>query len=407
MPLKYDNLFDDISGFQPLISAAKRAVKGKRHKPGAAMFMANLETAVLQLERELRDRCYVPGPYSEFTVTDAKTRNISAAPFRDRVVHHALCGVLEPIFERGFVYDSYANRQGKGSHRAVDRYEKFRDRFAYVLRCDIYRYFPAIDHALLKADLRRRITCDSTLWLADLIVDRSNKQEPVDLHYPGDDLLAPLTRRRGLPIGNLSSQFFGNLYLDGMDHFCREVLSARGYVRYVDDFALFHDDPEILDQWRQRLASFLALRRLSLHPRKTQIIATNEPTRFLGYELLPDGRRRLPEENIRRFRGRLRSMRDRWRAGTIEIADVKQRVNAWISHAEHADTWRLRHAVFEGRMFDPFLDNCFRDGGFSPKRKPVRPSHAARSARRLLEQQTQERAIRKPQQEPIRKPEQQ
>ena len=113
----------------------------------------------------------------------------------------------------------------------------------YVLRCDIYRYFPAIDHDILKRDLRRRIACRWTLELADRIIDGSNKQEAVDLHFPGDDLLAPLQRRRGLPIGNLTSQFFSNLYLDGFDHFCKEVLRAKGYVRYVDDFALFHDDP--------------------------------------------------------------------------------------------------------------------------------------------------------------------
>ncbi len=116
------------------------------------------------------------------------------------------------------MFDSYANRTGKGSHAAVDRYERFRDRFRHVLRCDIYRYFPAIDHAILKADLRRRIACEPTLRLLDAIVDGSNAQEPVDLHYPGDDLLAPLDRRRGLPIGNLTSQFFAILYLDGFDH---------------------------------------------------------------------------------------------------------------------------------------------------------------------------------------------
>ena len=119
------------------------------------------------------------------------------------------------------------------------RYEAFRDRFRYVLRADIYRYFPAIDHEVLKRDLRRRLACRRTLALADRIIDASNPQEAVRLHYPGDDLFTPLERRRGLPIGNLTSQFFANLYLDGLDHFCKEVLRAKGYVRYVDDFALF------------------------------------------------------------------------------------------------------------------------------------------------------------------------
>ena len=193
-------------------------------------FLANLEKEVLRLERELRSGCYQPGRYKTIEVRDPKHRVVSAAPFRDRVVHHAFCAVCEPIFERGFIYDSYANRRGKGTHRAVARYEAFRDRFRAVLRCDVYRYFPAIDHQILKDDLRRRIACPRTLALADRIVDGSNPQEPIDLYFPGDDLFTPFERRRGLPIGNLTSQFFANLYLDGLDHFCKEVLRAEAVI---------------------------------------------------------------------------------------------------------------------------------------------------------------------------------
>ena len=278
---------------------------------------------------------------------------MSAAPFRDRVVRHAFCAVCEPIFERGFVYDSYANRLGKGTHRAVARYEKFRDGYRHVLRCDIYRYFPAIDHEILKRDLRRRIACERTLDLADRIIDGSNPQEPVHQFFPGDDLLTPLERRRDLPIGNLTSQFFANVYLDGLDHFCKEVLRAKGYQRYVDEFALFHDDREQLEEWRRRIGMFLEKRRLRLHPRKTVVLPTHEPATFLGFVLLPDGRRRLPEDNIRRFRNRLRGLRDRWRHGTVTEDEVTRRVRSWIAHAEHANTWRLRHAIFRAGWFDP------------------------------------------------------
>jgi RNA-directed DNA polymerase len=291
---------------------------------------------------------------------------VSAAPFRDRVVHHALCAVIEPLFEAGFVHDSFANRKGKGTHRAVQRYEHYRDRHAHVLRADIWRYFPATDHAILEADLRRRIACPDTLWLLDGVIDASNPQERVDLHFPGDDLLTPLERRRGLPIGNLTSQFFANVYLDRLDHFVKEVLRAPGYVRYVDDFALFHDDPAVLAGCRGRIETFLVGRRLKLHPRKTFVAATAEPATFLGYELHApapsgrpagparrSGRRRLPDENVRRFRNRLRGLRDRWRAGTVAWPEVEQRVQAWIAHAAFADTWRLRHSLFRGGAFDP------------------------------------------------------
>ena len=215
----------------------------------------------------------------------------------------------------------------------------------------LYRYFPAIDHAILKQALRRRISCPDTLWLIDALIDGSNAQETVHLHYPGDTLLTPLERRRGLPIGNLTSQFFANVYLDGLDHFVTEILRAP-HLRYVDDFALFHDDPRVLTGWRDRIDVWLAGRRLSLHPRKTLVQPTRIPSPFLGLVLQP-GRRRLPEESVIRFRGRLRGLRDRWRAGTIDTRGGDARIQAWIAHAAFADTWRLRHALFRGGWFDP------------------------------------------------------
>ena len=352
-----DDLFDRFATFEALCAAALRAISGKRRRPGPAAFLANLETELLRLERELRSGTWRPGGYVSFEIRDPKHQLISAAPFRDRVVHHAVHAVIAPLFERGFIDHTYANRVGKGTHRAVARYERLRNRHRHVLRGDIYRYFPAIDHEVLKADLRRRIACRRTLAVLDRILDVSNPQEPVHLYYPGDDLFTPYERRRGLPIGNLTSQLFANVYLDRFDHFVTEVIRAP-YLRYVDDFALFDDDPLRLAAWRDRAESFLARRRLLLHPTKTHVAATAAPTTFLGFELRPGGRRRLPEAGVRRFRNRLRGLRDRWRAGTVTRREVEQRVRAWVAHAAHADTWRLRRAIF-------------RDGWFAPRGRPV------------------------------------
>jgi RNA-directed DNA polymerase len=347
MALRHRDLFDRIANFGALRAAARKAILGKRRKPGAAAFMANLERELLRLERELSDGTYRPGRYVEILVRDPKERLVSAAPFRDRVVHHALCAVVMPIFEAGFIANTFANRTGKGTHAAIAAYERYRDRHAHVLRCDIFRYFPAIDHAILKAELRRRIACAPTLALLDLIIDGSNAQEPVELHFPGDDLFEPYRRRRGLPIGNLTSQFFANLYLDRFDHWVSERLGAP-YVRYVDDFALFHDDPDVLADWRQRIGVYLAGRRLKLHPRKTVILPTSEPAAFLGFVLMPGGRRRLPDENVARFRGRLRALEDRWRAGTVTAEEARAKIGAWVAHSKHANTWRLRRAILGG-----------------------------------------------------------
>jgi retron-type reverse transcriptase len=348
----HDGLFERIANFQALREAARKAVLGKRKKPGAAGFYANLERELLRLERSLLDGSYRPGRYVEIAIKEPKERLVSAAPFRDRVVHHALCTVVAPIFEAGFIANSYANRAGKGTHRAIAAYERYRDAHAHVLRCDIFRYFPAIDHEILKSQFRRRIACERTLALMDLIAGGSNAQEPVELHFPGDDLFAPYERRRGLPIGNLTSQFFANLYLDPLDHFVTGVLGAP-YVRYVDDFALFHDDPAVLTGWRSKIQRFLEGRRLKLHPRKTQILPASRLAPFLGLVLIEGGARRLPEDNLTRFCRRLRGLRVRWRHGTAERREIEAKVKAWIAHAAHADTWQLRRSLFGRGWFDP------------------------------------------------------
>ena len=302
----------------------------------------------VEVRTRIAERSVLPRAYRKMEIFDPKRRTVSAAPFRDRVVHHALYASCGARFENGFIYDSYANRKGKGSHRAVARYERFRNRFRYVLHCDIYRYFPAIDHEVLKQDLRRRIGCLRTLKLIDQIIDAPNPQEAVNLYFPGDDLFTPWECRRGLPLGNLTSQFFANVYLDGLDHYCKEVLRAKGYIRYVDDFVLFHNDRNELEKWRRAISRYLEYRRLRLHPKKTFIASTDETATFLGFVLLPNGVRRLPEANVRRFRQRLRKMQAGCRNNLLSCADVKQRVRAWIVHAEYANTWRLRRAIFRG-----------------------------------------------------------
>lgn len=368
-----DTLFTHLTAFLHLLASLQRAASGKRSKRGVSAFLARQESALIHLRDQLQSGTWRGGGYTVIEVTDPKPRRISAAPFADRVVHHALCSVIAPIFERGFIADSYANRVGYGQHRAVARYEHYRDRYAYVLRCDIYRYFPSIDHAILKRDYRRRITCERTLALMDTIVDGSNPQESVNLIFPGDDLLTASERRRGLPLGNLTSQLFGNLYLNGFDHFVKEVLRAP-YLRFVDDFALFANDHATLERWREQIARYLEGRRLILHPRKTFIAETAEPAQFLGYILHRGGLRTLPEENVARFRGRLQSLRARWRNGEQDEPLVRQRIQSWIAHAAHADTRRLRQTLFRGGWFDPVIEGL-----------------PARAAGRLVEQRTTER----------------
>lgn len=359
MARKQTHLFEQIASFDGLHSAAMRAVRGKRAKPGAAAFLAGLERQLLRLRDQLSAQTWRPGAHLDFVVRDPKRRVVSAAPFRDRVVHHALHAVIAPVFERGFIADSYANRVGFGTHRALTRYEEFRDKYRFVLRADVWRYFPSIDHAVLKADLRRRLACPETLWLCDTIIDAvspaSLQTERADAWFEGDDLLTPLERARGLPLGNLTSQFFANVFLDPLDHYCKEVLRAP-YVRYVDDLALFSNDLGQLQAWRAAMVQHLARRRLRLHPEKTMISGCAEPAAFLGYVTSP-GRRQLVPANVGRFAQRLHAMREAFRRGELSRQQVQQRVQAWVAHARHADTWRLRQQLFAGGWFDPLWAN--------------------------------------------------
>jgi retron-type reverse transcriptase len=344
MPKRHDHLFERFATFPALRQAAKLAIRGKRKKPGAARFQFCLERELLRLERELNDGSYRTGRYVEIQLKKPKRRMVSAAPFRDRVAQHALMEVVAPLFEAGFIGNSFANRIGKGTHRAIGAFEHYRDRHAFVLRCDIFRFFPSIDHAILKRDFRRRIACARTLALMDVIVDGSNAQEPVNLHFPGDDLFAPYDRRRGLPIGNLTSQFSANVYLDHLDHFCTEVLGAP-YLRYVDDFALFHNDPAVLEHWRQRISRFLEGRRLKLHARKSFVAPTSEPAEFLGYVLHAGGKRALPEANVQAFKGRLKGMIRAVNAGALGVENARARMDSWAAHADHAHTRALKRAI--------------------------------------------------------------
>ncbi|MCZ2207879.1 RNA-directed DNA polymerase, partial [Cylindrospermopsis raciborskii] len=304
-----------------------------------------LETELIRLQKQLTDKTYQPGDYRTFHLINPKSRLISAAPYRDRVVHHALCNVIVPIFERVFIADSYANRLGFGTHRALKKFTTFARNSNYVLQCDIKKYFPSIDHIILKELIRRKIKCSDTLWLVDTIINNSNKQETVIDYFPGDDLLTPVIRRKGLPIGNLTSQFFANIYLNSLDHFIKDKLKICKYVRYVDDFALFSDDRELLADARLAIEEYLANLRLKIHPIKSQLFATKIGASFLGFRIFPETIR-VRNNNLHQARRRLKQLQTDYLQGRIESEKVNQSLKSWFAHLEHGDTWQLRQQIF-------------------------------------------------------------
>jgi RNA-directed DNA polymerase len=336
----HNQLFERICSFPNLLAAAHEASRGKRLQDSVGKFRTRLEAEVLALGEELRTRSHVPGPYREKFIAEPKKRMISVAPFRDRVVHHALCAVVMPLFERRMIFDLYSNRAGKGTHAAIRRAQHYAKRHPFVLKCDVRKYFPSIDHAVLKETFRRTIRCEGALWLLDTIVDASNAQEPVCTVYPGDDLAQAAVRRVGLPIGNLTSQWFGCVHLDEFDHWVKETLRCPGYMRYVDDFILFADDKAQLAEWRAAIVERLAGVRLRLNEGKSRVYQCREGLSFLGQRVWPE-QRRILRENVARARRRLRwNVRQHLR-GEMTQEELLTRWMSWKGHALQADTGGL------------------------------------------------------------------
>jgi len=289
----YGGLFPQIVSAENLLQAMGAASRGKRTRPEVVRFLDGADQELQSLQRELSGGTYVPGSYRCFRICDPKPRMISCAPFRDRVVHHAVCDVIGPVIERRFIFDSFACRVGKGTHRATQRAQGFARRFRYFLKLDVGSFFDTVDHGILLSLLGRIFRERPLLALLETIV-----RAPV----PG------ASAGRGVPIGNLTSQWFANLYLDGADHRVKETLRVPGYVRYMDDFLLFADSKASLWGAHDALEAYLAAERgLKLKARATQLAPCAEGIPFLGMRVFP-GTWRLQHRRFLRTRRRNRWM---------------------------------------------------------------------------------------------------
>jgi len=338
-------MFEKLISFENLLLAFRKAAKGKRSRSQVALFEHDLERNLWRLQEELKLQTYRPGKYVSFYIHEPKRRLISAAPFRDRVIHHALCNMTEPVFERSFIHDSYANRICKGTHRALDRCQYFSRRFPFVLQCDIKQFFPAIDHEILLRKLAAKIVDEKVLWLAKRILQSGEGvlDEVYNMTYFGGDDLFAANRPRGLPIGNLTSQFWANVYLNSFDHFVKRQLRCAGYLRYVDDFMLFSDSKKVLWQAKYELAHRLSGLRLALHP-AAQPRPVVEGVPFLGFVIFPNKRRLKRRKGIH-FGRKLRAMKKAVAQGELTTADLSASVVGWVNHVRFANTTGLRKAV--------------------------------------------------------------
>lgn len=331
-----------------MVASWRLAALGKQGSAAVARFSHGVGEKLLALQQDLRGETWRPGPYVHFTIREPKQRLISAAPFADRIVHHALCRVIEPRFEASFTPHSYANRIGRGSHRAVDHAQRLARSHRWVLRMDVVQHFPSIDHAILRERLQRRIPEPGLRRLIDLILasgEAIHRDAPVEPPLlPGDDLLA-LCRPRGLPIGNLTSQFWSNCYLDALDKFVLRSLGCDGYLRYVDDIALFGNDRDALRMQRARIIDFLASHlRLRVHEAAAQVQPCANGFPWLGFVVYP-GHRLIKARKVVEATRRMQTGYRAWQQGAIEFEQFDARVQGWIAHVASADSWGLRRHV--------------------------------------------------------------
>jgi len=321
--------FDEVACFRALVRAAAVAARGHRRSPEVADFLLEVERNALALQRELLSGSYRPGAYRTFCIRDPKPRVISAAPFRDRVVHHALCAELEPALERGAAHESFACRRDKGTLAALRHARSLARRFRFSLKLDVRRFFETASHAVLRRLLRRRVNAPGICWLIDRLLDAGAPGSP-----PG----------RGLPIGNLTSQHFANFYLGPLDRLVKRELRPGGYCRYMDDLLLFGQDRRHLWDAHGRIRDHAGMRLgLQLRDEVTRLAPVSEGVPFLGFVVFP-GTVRFDPRRVRRWRRRMATVEARLDAGWLTEDDAARSAASLVGWAKHGDTLMLRRA---------------------------------------------------------------
>lgn len=337
MPKTHRHLFGQIVAFDNLHQAYIKARRNKRYRPEVLSFSADLEEELLLLRRELISRTYRTGRYRRFTVREPKVRLVAALPFRDRVVHHALCNVVGPISEATFIHDSYACRVGKGTHAGADRVTEFlrhahrQCNQVWVLKGDVAGYFPSVDHAILLGVMERKIKCVDTLWLVEEILDSWHTEG-----RPGS----------GIPIGNLTSQLWANLYLNELDQFVKHELKRRWYVRYMDDWIMLAGDKGKLGQDKAAMADFLGEHLALKLNSKTSIFPGAQGIDFLGYRIWAT-HRLLRKSSVKRMRRRLKKFERGYVEGAVDVDHITASIMSWLGHAGHADCYNLTKRLFQ------------------------------------------------------------
>ena len=352
---KVDMHYKDIFSFNHLLNSYNRARRDNREKHSVCRFDFFLENNLLKLKYELQFNSYYPFPYTCFIVTDPKKRNIAAPHFRDRVVQHALVSAIEPLFDKSFIKDAYACRSKKGTHYGARRMKKFltsarciygKNTPLYILQCDIKKFFPFVSWDILLTLIKKKIICKKTLSLIETILTKhrvANKTGSINSFPPE---IVSTTERKGLPIGNLTSQLFANVYLNPLDHFVKENLRERWYGRYMDDFFIIHYSKKHLCKIKLKIQDFLSKKlQLSLHPKKSIIQNVKNGVAFVGYRIFYD-HILIRASTLRRFQKKYHRFQKQEKNKIISKKELMQKQVSFCGHLKHANAYNLKKSMF-------------------------------------------------------------
>ena len=328
----YKNLYYKIYEWENLVLAWRKARKGKTRKLDIKKFEENLSENLQQLQFELMTFTYSPLPLTSFPIRDPKTRIISKSDFRDRIIHHALINIIQNIFEKRFIYDSCANQKNKGTIFAIKRFDKYKRKVtnnlhseAFCLKADVKHYFNEVNHEILSKIIGDRIKCESTLWLIRKVLCNT---------ADGRD-------NCGMPLGNLTSQFFANVYLNELDYFVKHKLKAKYYIRYVDDFVILHESEIRLERWKKDLEIFLQnWLRIELHSQKTKVRSLSKVIDFVGFRNFYH-HRLLRKRTLRNIKEKI----NQFKHGEINIKKIAEMWEGWKAHANWADSYYITQEI--------------------------------------------------------------
>lgn len=318
--LNSHKIFDRIISFDNLFLAWREFRRGKRNKSDVQEFEFNLEDNLFQLHYELKTKTYQHFHYTPFNICDPKPRKIHKAIVKDRVLHHAIFRILYPIFDKGFIFDSYSCRLNKGTHKAVDRLEKFCRKLSknntkdiFALKCDIKKFFDSVNQDILLKLIQNKIKDKNAIWLIEKIIK---------------------SFRQGLPLGNVTSQLFANIYLNELDQFVKHKLKIKYYLRYCDDFVILGEGKENLEKFIKPINNFLKNNlNLSLHPDKIITRKHRQGIDFIGYVVLPY-HRVLRTKTKRRILKKIKNN-----------PQTLQSINSYFGVLKHCNGWKIKKKI--------------------------------------------------------------